>query len=102
MTLPLWHIDAVIGWERPSHCFRDVADRVLALRADVTKREDIGMIVARAVERFGGIDILFNNAALFDMPPILDESWDVYDRLFAVNVKGMFFLMQAVAQRMVE
>ena len=36
------------------------------------------------------------------MRPILDESWDVFDRLFAVNVKGMFFLMQAVAQKMVE
>ncbi len=58
------------------------------------------MIVARAVERFGGIDILFNNAALFDMRPILDESWDVYDRLYAVNVKGMFF--KAVVHRMVE
>jgi D-sorbitol dehydrogenase (acceptor) len=82
--------------------YQDVAERVLAIKADVTQREDIDMIVARAVERFGGIDILFNNAALFDMRPILDESWDVYDRLFAVNVKGMFFLMQAAARRMVE
>ena len=53
--------------------FADVADRVLALKADVTKREDIEKIVARTVEHFGGIDILFNNAALFDMRPILDE-----------------------------
>ncbi len=75
---------------------------MLALRADVTQRADIDAIVARAVERFGSIDILFNNAALFDMRPILDESWDVYDWLYAVNVKGMFFLMQAVARRMVE
>ncbi|WP_321801700.1 L-iditol 2-dehydrogenase [Caballeronia sp. J97] len=85
--------------------FTDLSDacaRVLALKADVTQREEIARIVARTVERFGGIDILFNNAALFDMRPILDESWDVYDRLFAVNVKGMFFLMQAVAQRMVD
>ncbi|MGC6693397.1 SDR family NAD(P)-dependent oxidoreductase, partial [Burkholderia pseudomallei] len=50
----------------------------------------------------GGGDILFNNAALFDMRPLLDESWDVFDRLFAVNVKGLFLLMQALAQRMVE
>jgi D-sorbitol dehydrogenase (acceptor) len=82
--------------------FSATADRVLALRADVTKRDDIKRIVGATVERFGGIDILFNNAALFDMRPILDESWDVYDRLYAVNVKGMFFLMQAVALRMVE
>jgi D-sorbitol dehydrogenase (acceptor) len=77
-------------------------DRVLTISADVTRREDIQRIVASTVERFGRIDILFNNAALFDMRPILDESWDVFDRLFAVNVKGMLFLMQAVAQRMVE
>lgn len=77
------------------------AERVLALTADVTRREDIDRIVASAIERFGRIDILFNNAALFDMRPILDESWDVYDRLFNVNVKGMFFLMQLVAQQMV-
>jgi D-sorbitol dehydrogenase (acceptor) len=82
--------------------FEHTADRVLALRADVTRREDIRRIVDAAVERFGSVDILFNNAALFDMRPILDESWDVYDRLYAVNVKGMFFLMQAVAKRMVE
>jgi D-sorbitol dehydrogenase (acceptor) len=75
--------------------------RVAALQADVTQRADIERIVSTAVERFGAVDILFNNAALFDMGPILDESWDSYDRLFAVNVKGMFFLMQAVARRMV-
>ncbi len=82
--------------------FERTASRVLALRADVTRREDIRRIVDAAVEQFGSVDILFNNAALFDMRPILDESWDVYDRLYAVNVKGMFFLMQAVAKRMVE
>jgi len=82
--------------------FPDSAGRVLALKADVTKREDLERIVSSTVEKFGGIDILFNNAALFDMRPILDESWDIFDRLFSVNVKGMFFLMQLVAQRMVE
>ncbi|CAB3746932.1 L-iditol 2-dehydrogenase [Paraburkholderia humisilvae] len=77
-------------------------ERVLTLTADVTRREDIERIVAQTVQQFGRIDILFNNAALFDMRPLLDESWDIYDKLFAVNVKGLFFLMQAVAQRMVE
>jgi len=76
--------------------------RVLTVRADVTRREDIDRIVAAALERFGGIDILFNNAAIFDMRPLLDESWEIFDRLFAVNVKGMFFVMQAVLRHMVE
>ncbi|MGF6755483.1 L-iditol 2-dehydrogenase [Paraburkholderia sp. GAS334] len=78
------------------------SDRVLTISADVTRRDDIERIVSATLERFGRIDILFNNAALFDMRPLLDESWDVFDRLFAVNVKGMFFLMQRVAQKMVE
>ncbi|CAH2898360.1 MAG: Sorbitol dehydrogenase (EC [uncultured Paraburkholderia sp.] len=92
---------------KPADNFADAlrashGERVLTVSADVTRREDIERIVASTVERFGRIGILFNNAALFDMRPILDESWDVFDRLFAVNVKGMFFLMQAVARHMVE
>jgi D-sorbitol dehydrogenase (acceptor) len=77
-------------------------EHVHVVQADVTQRAGIARIVGQALERFGGIDILFNNAAIFDMRPLLDESWDTFDKLFAVNVKGMFFLMQAVAQRMVD
>jgi len=77
-------------------------EHVLTISADVTRREDIERIVSATLERFSRIDILFNNAALFDMRPLLDESWDVFDRLFAVNVKGMFFLMQRVARHMVD
>lgn len=78
------------------------ADRLLLVQADVTKRESIEHIVASAVERFGRVDVLFNNAAVFDMRPLLDESWEIFDRIFAVNVKGVFFLMQCVAKQMVE
>ncbi|WP_233858274.1 L-iditol 2-dehydrogenase [Paraburkholderia sp. HD33-4] len=74
----------------------------LLLQADVTKRESIEAIVRSTVEQFGRVDILFNNAAVFDMRPLLDESWEIFDRIFSVNVKGMYFLMQRVAQQMVE
>ncbi|WP_027795685.1 L-iditol 2-dehydrogenase [Paraburkholderia acidipaludis] len=76
--------------------------RLLLVQADVTKRESIEHIVNSTVERFGRIDVLYNNAAVFDMRPLLDESWEIFDRIFAVNVKGMFFLMQRVAKQMVE
>jgi D-sorbitol dehydrogenase (acceptor) len=78
------------------------ADRLLLVQADVTKRESIEHIVVSAVDHFGRVDVLFNNAAVFDMRPLLDESWEIFDRIFAVNVKGMFFLMQCVAKQMVE
>ncbi|MDR5816776.1 MULTISPECIES: L-iditol 2-dehydrogenase [unclassified Caballeronia] len=78
------------------------AERLLLIQADVTKREGIEQIVSATLGAFGRIDILYNNAAIFDMRPLLDESWEIFDRVFAVNVKGMFFLMQRVAQQMVE
>ena len=78
------------------------AEQIVLMRADVTTREGIEEIVRTTLARFGRIDILFNNAAIFDMRPLLEESWEIYDRVFAVNVKGMFFLMQRVARQMVD
>ena len=72
------------------------------IAADVTSLPQIDALVAAARARFGPIDILFNNAAVFDMAPLLDSDEAMYDRLFAVNVKGAFFVMQKVLAQMVE
>jgi D-sorbitol dehydrogenase (acceptor) len=77
-------------------------ERIALIQGDVTKRDGIEGIVGATVARFGRVDVLFNNAAIFDMRPLLEESWEIFDRIFAVNVKGMFFLMQRVARQMVE
>jgi D-sorbitol dehydrogenase (acceptor) len=77
-------------------------ERIALIQGDVTKRDGIEGIVGATVARFGRVDVLFNNAAIFDMRPLLEESWEIFDRIFAVNVKGMFFLMQHVARQMVE
>ena len=50
----------------------------------------------------GSIDILVNNAALFDLAPITEVSEESFDRLFAINVKGSTFMMKAVANAMLE
>lgn len=78
------------------------ASRLSTLSIDLSSKENLQAVVNTAVERFGRLDILFNNAAVFDMGPFLDESWDAYERIFAVNVRSMFFLMQAAARQMVE
>ena len=70
--------------------------------ADVAKAEGVAAMVAAARARFGTITVLFNNAAVFDLAPLLEADERSYQRIFDVNVKGMFFTMQAVLKQMVE
>ena len=76
-------------------------DRLAYAAADVTRGETLGALVDAAATRFGTVDVLFNNAAVFDMAPLLESDVAMYERLFDVNVKGMFFVMQAVLARLV-
>ncbi|HXQ41285.1 MAG TPA: L-iditol 2-dehydrogenase [Candidatus Udaeobacter sp.] len=72
-----------------------------ALVLDVTRRNSIDAMVETVVANAGRIDILVNNAAVFDMAPFLEITEESYDRQFAINVKGLLFTLQAVAARMV-
>src|ERR1700688_323690 len=63
---------------------------VLALDTDVTKGRDFERLIEAAVGRWGGLDIVFNNAGIALPKPITEVSEDEFDRLFAVNVKGVF------------
>jgi NAD(P)-dependent dehydrogenase (short-subunit alcohol dehydrogenase family) len=76
-------------------------DRAQYVAADVAQTAAIATLVAAARFRFGPISVLYNNAAVFDLAPLLEADEASYDRLFAVNVKGMFFVMQAVLEQMV-
>ena len=66
---------------------------------DVTDTAAIEASV-KAIAAEGPIDILVNNAALFDLAPITEVTEESFDRLFAINVKGPTFLMKAVANAM--
>ena len=78
-----------------------LGDGASAMQMDVADPSDIDRAVAEAEDRLGGIDILVNNAALFDLAPIVNISRESFDRLFAVNVAGTLFTMQAVARGMI-
>jgi galactitol 2-dehydrogenase len=78
-----------------------IGKHAIALHLDVTDQASIDACVAKADAEFGGIDILINNAALFDMAPIVEITRQSYDRLFAINVAGTLFMMQAVAKTMI-
>jgi D-sorbitol dehydrogenase (acceptor) len=81
---------------------RDHADSLHYISADVTQLAQIDALVGAATRRFGPIHVLFNNAAVFDMAPLLQSDEAMFDLLFAVNVKGAFFVMQKVLAQMVE
>jgi D-sorbitol dehydrogenase (acceptor) len=69
---------------------------------DVRQMESIAALIAAAQARFGPVTTLFNNAAIFDLAPLLQSDEAMYDKLFAVNVKGAFFVMQKVLAHMVD
>ena len=73
-----------------------------AVPLDVTKRTSIDAMVATVVAEAGRIDVLVNNAAIFDMAPLLEITEASYDKQFAVNVKGLLFTLQAVAAQMLK
>ncbi|APW36922.1 sorbitol dehydrogenase [Rhodoferax koreense] len=69
--------------------------------ADVSRQDSIDAMVAAARARFGTVTTLLNNAAVFSLGPLLEITEKQYDVIFDVNVKGMFFVMQAVLRQMV-
>lgn len=78
-----------------------IGDGAFAIKLDVTSLASIDAMVSEVTAKAGGIDILVNNAAIFDMAPIGEITEKSYDRVFAVNVKGLLFTLQAVARSMI-
>ncbi len=76
--------------------------QAVAVQMDVTRQDSIDAGFAEAISRMGKLDILVNNAALFSAAPIAEITRADYDRLFAVNVAGTLFCMQAAARDMIE
>ncbi|MDH3661347.1 MAG: SDR family oxidoreductase [Alphaproteobacteria bacterium] len=70
------------------------------VKGDLANVEDVKRIVAKADAAFGRVDALVNAAGLTDRGTILNTSPDLFDRMFAVNVRAPFFLMQDAAKIM--
>ena len=75
--------------------------RVVALELDVRKQESIERMAAEAEKAFGHLDILVNNAGCNVRKPALDVTWDDWNLILDTNLRGSFFVAQAVARRMI-
>jgi len=72
------------------------------IRADVSRRADVGRMVQATLDRFDRIDILVNSAGIHDGAPFTEESEEMWQRLFRVNVMGTVFPSQEVVPEMMK
>jgi NAD(P)-dependent dehydrogenase (short-subunit alcohol dehydrogenase family) len=79
----------------------EIGAQAYAVKLDVTDQSSIDAAVKAVEAKAGGLDILINNAALFDAAPIVEINRAGYDKLFAVNVAGCLFTLQAAARSMI-
>ncbi|MES0881069.1 L-iditol 2-dehydrogenase [Roseibium sp. SCP14] len=79
----------------------EIGPNAYAVELDVTSQASIDAAIAAVETKAGGLDILVNNAALFDLAPIAEITRDSYQRLFDINVAGTLFTMQAAARSMI-
>ena len=94
---------AAAGAEATAARIRATGADAISVRADVTERRSLDALAEAAVSRFGGIDVLVNNAAIYAgiaRKPFTDIDEADWDRLMAVNVKGTWLATRAVAPRM--
>jgi D-sorbitol dehydrogenase (acceptor) len=80
----------------------ELGANALAVQLDVRDSKSIASLISATVAKFGGVDILYNNAGVFDMGPVLEVSEASFDKVFAVNTRGLFFTLQAAAAQMVK
>ncbi|MET2829746.1 L-iditol 2-dehydrogenase [Mesorhizobium shangrilense] len=92
---------ADINLEAAEKTAAEIGDKAYAVKLDVTDLVSIEAAVKAVEEKTGGLDILINNAALFDLAPIVEITKASYDKLFSVNVAGTLFMLQAASRSMI-
>jgi len=100
-------VSVVINYVRNADKSREVVStieaaggRALAVRADMSQIADVRRLFQETLDHFGRLDVLVNNAGLFQPHPIAEVTEDEFDAAFALNAKGAFFAFQEAARRM--
>ena len=88
--------------ESVSNDIKKMGGESISVQMDVRNQKDIERSIDSCINHFGRIDILFNNVGIFDMEPFLESSQKTFNSIFDTNVKGMLFMMKAVAVNMVK
>ena len=81
---------------------RAMEDRIIAVKADVSKVAEVQMLIDETVKAFGRLDVLVNNAGIETRTSVLDSTEAQYDRVMDINLKGAFFGTQFAAKQMIK
>jgi NAD(P)-dependent dehydrogenase (short-subunit alcohol dehydrogenase family) len=97
--------DVVAGaGEETARGIREAGGKAIFVKADVSKEDDVKQLVARGIDAFGSIDVLYNNAGIMPTDDggvtVLSEA--VWDRIMDVNLKSAFFCAKHVVPHMLE
>jgi NAD(P)-dependent dehydrogenase (short-subunit alcohol dehydrogenase family) len=87
--------------EETAEAIMSLQRRALPVQADVGDLRDIDRMVRQALDEFGQIDILLNNAGVTRRADIMELTEEDWDRIHRVNAKGVFFCLQRVAREMI-
>lgn len=74
----------------------------LALKADITKRDDVAQMAGKVMEEFGRIDALVNNAGWDKVEPFLESTEETWDRVLAINLKGTLYTCKEILPIMIQ
>jgi len=81
----------------------ELGERWVGVQADVSDEDDVQRMIDAAVESFGGLDVVCNNAGIDGEPALLaDTSIAEYDKVAAVNARGVFLVMSKAIPKLVE
>ena len=79
-----------------------LGDQSIGIQADVSKVADLQNLINAAVQKFGRVDIMVNNAGIETRTSVLDTTEEQYDKVLAINLKSAFFGTQLAAQQMIK
>jgi glucose 1-dehydrogenase len=79
-----------------------LGDQAVGVKADVSKVADLKTLIDTAVQKFGRVDIMVNNAGVETRTSVLDTTEDQYEKVLAINLKSAFFGTQLAAQQMIK
>jgi glucose 1-dehydrogenase len=97
-------IDYVSNEEAEEELEKRVAalgDKAIGVEADVSKVEDLERLIAAAIDAFGRLDVMVNNAGIETRSSVLDTTEAQYEKVMAVNLKSAFFGTQLAAKQMI-